>query len=211
MDFLKFVRVQTFSIYNQVAVEAYKQELIRITTPPANLLLEHFLKSNQQKANNKLSSSSSNSNSISNIKSSSNSNNGIDNKLLSLKQKMKTTNSISSNNLNSNKNNKVIEFQLDTTSSPTTTTNNNNNIPQIISPFDNATQKQQAQQQQLPTNQPIIKLATCETTKDFTLENIDKVLDEIRPMLIADGGNVAIVNIDKTTRNIKLLLQGRFR
>ena len=36
------------------------------------------------------------------------------------------------------------------------------------------------------------------------------MLDEIRPMLIADGGNVAIVNIDKTTRNIKLLLQGRF-
>jgi lysyl-tRNA synthetase class 2 len=47
-----------------------------------------------------------------------------------------------------------------------------------------------------------------ETYLDFTKENIDKVLDEIRPYLIQDGGNVAIVDIDKTTRSITLSLQG---
>jgi Fe-S cluster biogenesis protein NfuA len=43
---------------------------------------------------------------------------------------------------------------------------------------------------------------------DFTIENIDTVLDEIRPYLIADGGNVAIVSIDEGTRSIQLALQG---
>jgi Fe-S cluster biogenesis protein NfuA len=47
-----------------------------------------------------------------------------------------------------------------------------------------------------------------ETYLDFTKENIDKVLDEIRPYLIQDGGNVAVVDIDKTTRSITLSLQG---
>jgi Fe-S cluster biogenesis protein NfuA len=43
---------------------------------------------------------------------------------------------------------------------------------------------------------------------DFTKENIDKVLEEVRPYLIADGGNVAVVSIDEETRGIQLLLQG---
>ena len=43
---------------------------------------------------------------------------------------------------------------------------------------------------------------------ELTKENVDKVLDEIRPYLIADGGNVAVVSIDEFTRSISLTLQG---
>ena len=43
---------------------------------------------------------------------------------------------------------------------------------------------------------------------DFTKENVDKVLDEVRPYLIQDGGNVAVVSIDESTRSISLSLQG---
>ncbi|KAG8367481.1 hypothetical protein BUALT_Bualt16G0076500 [Buddleja alternifolia] len=40
----------------------------------------------------------------------------------------------------------------------------------------------------------------------LTAENVDSVLDEIRPYLIADGGNVALHEIDGNI--VKLKLQG---
>lgn len=43
---------------------------------------------------------------------------------------------------------------------------------------------------------------------ELTKPNVDKVLDEVRPYLIADGGNVAVVSIDEKTRSISLVLQG---
>ena len=43
---------------------------------------------------------------------------------------------------------------------------------------------------------------------EFTLENVDKVLDEVRPYLIADGGNVEVVSVDEFTRSVSLTLQG---
>jgi len=43
---------------------------------------------------------------------------------------------------------------------------------------------------------------------EFTFANVDKVLDEVRPYLQADGGNVAVVEVDKVTRGVKLLLEG---
>lgn len=43
---------------------------------------------------------------------------------------------------------------------------------------------------------------------EFTLENVDKVLDEVRPYLIADGGNVGVVSVDEFTRSVSLTLQG---
>ncbi|GMH91057.1 hypothetical protein TrVE_jg5026 [Triparma verrucosa] len=48
------------------------------------------------------------------------------------------------------------------------------------------------------------------STKDlaFTAENVDKVLEEIRPYLISDGGNVAVSHIDEDARNVYLILQG---
>lgn len=43
---------------------------------------------------------------------------------------------------------------------------------------------------------------------EFTKENVDKVLDEVRPYLIADGGNVEVVSVDEFTRSVSLSLQG---
>lgn len=43
---------------------------------------------------------------------------------------------------------------------------------------------------------------------DFTLENVDLVLNEIRPYLISDGGNVSVISIDTKTYTVQLELQG---
>jgi Fe-S cluster biogenesis protein NfuA len=43
-------------------------------------------------------------------------------------------------------------------------------------------------------------------TMALTLENVEKVLDELRPFLMADGGNVEVVEIDGPT--VKVRLQG---
>lgn len=43
---------------------------------------------------------------------------------------------------------------------------------------------------------------------ELTIENVEKVLDEVRPFLIADGGNISIESIDSKTRDIALMLQG---
>ena len=39
-----------------------------------------------------------------------------------------------------------------------------------------------------------------------TLENVEKVLDELRPFLMADGGNVEVVELDGPI--VKVRLQG---
>jgi Fe-S cluster biogenesis protein NfuA len=43
-------------------------------------------------------------------------------------------------------------------------------------------------------------------TMELTNENVEKVLDELRPYLISDGGNVELVDIDGPV--VKLRLQG---
>lgn len=43
---------------------------------------------------------------------------------------------------------------------------------------------------------------------ELTVENVDKVLDEVRPYLISDGGNVSVQNADAETGNVYLLLEG---
>ena len=42
--------------------------------------------------------------------------------------------------------------------------------------------------------------------KALTLENVETVLDELRPFLMADGGNVEVVEIDGPI--VKVRLQG---
>lgn len=42
----------------------------------------------------------------------------------------------------------------------------------------------------------------------FTRENVDKVLEEVRPYLISDGGNVAVDRVDEVTKNVYLVLEG---
>jgi Fe-S cluster biogenesis protein NfuA len=43
-------------------------------------------------------------------------------------------------------------------------------------------------------------------TMELTNENVEKVLDELRPYLMADGGNVELVELDGPI--VKLRLQG---
>ena len=43
---------------------------------------------------------------------------------------------------------------------------------------------------------------------DLTVDNVNKVLDQVRPYLINDGGNVAVVSVDDSSRDITLRLQG---
>lgn len=56
------------------------------------------------------------------------------------------------------------------------------------------------------------KTASVTTTADeqkvFNKENVDKVLDEVRPYLISDGGNVSVERVDEETRNVYLKLEG---
>jgi Fe-S cluster biogenesis protein NfuA len=42
----------------------------------------------------------------------------------------------------------------------------------------------------------------------FNKENVDKVLDEVRPYLISDGGNVSVDRVDVATKNVYLKLEG---
>ena len=46
-------------------------------------------------------------------------------------------------------------------------------------------------------------------TMALTNENVEKVLDELRPFLMADGGNVEVVEIDGPI--VKVRLAGRLR
>lgn len=41
------------------------------------------------------------------------------------------------------------------------------------------------------------------TTKEVT-ENVEKALEEIRPFLISDGGNIKLVSIEETTVTVQL-------
>jgi Fe-S cluster biogenesis protein NfuA len=43
-------------------------------------------------------------------------------------------------------------------------------------------------------------------TMELTTENVEKVLDELRPYLMSDGGNVELVELDGPI--VKLRLQG---
>ena len=72
----------------------------------------------------------------------------------------------------------------------------------IVSPFDES-------------NADADSTATTESTwipdgeeLELTIENVDKVLDEVRPYLISDGGNVSVPKVDADTGNVYLLLEG---
>ena len=45
-------------------------------------------------------------------------------------------------------------------------------------------------------------------TLEFTVDNVDKTLDEVRPYLISDGGNVKVVSVDTASFGVELQLQG---
>lgn len=68
----------------------------------------------------------------------------------------------------------------------------------IISPFESDKAAAAATTSSIVEQQPL----------ELTRENVDKVLDEVRPYLISDGGNVAVHNVDTDTGNVYLVLEG---
>jgi Fe-S cluster biogenesis protein NfuA len=76
----------------------------------------------------------------------------------------------------------------------TNTDDDDDDSGDVISPFDVST---------LP------KASTTTTDKrEFNKETVDQVLDEVRPYLISDGGNVSVERVDEVTRNVYLILEG---
>ena len=85
-----------------------------------------------------------------------------------------------------------------TTSSSVDAANNaNGDDSTIISPFEND-KEAAATTSTIDDQQPL----------ELNRENVDKVLDEVRPYLISDGGNVAVHNVDNETGNVYLVLEG---
>lgn len=75
----------------------------------------------------------------------------------------------------------------------------------MTSPF--ATESSQPPATSVATT-PINTNKNDQNQLEFTYKNVDFVLNEIRPYLIADGGNVAVVSVDEASLSIKLELQG---
>jgi hypothetical protein len=74
---------------------------------------------------------------------------------------------------------------------------------QIVSPFDSESDGGDAvatYNPYKPTDVPVDE----EGPLDLTWENVDKVLEEMRPYLIQDGGNVAISEIDGPVVRLEL-------
>ncbi len=85
---------------------------------------------------------------------------------------------------------------------------NKNEMPNVvISPFE-STNNAATKQPSTPTLNDDDD--NCEILPLFELiiENVDKVLDEVRPYLISDGGNVCVQSVDTETGNIYLQLEG---
>ncbi|KAI3803912.1 hypothetical protein L1987_32077 [Smallanthus sonchifolius] len=106
---------------------------------------------------------------------------------------------------------------LDSSSHPSSTSNSTiNAFPKVssfvgtrISLARGGSCSSKFQFQQLTRRKVVKAVATPESVVDqlpLTAENIEKVLDEVRPYLIADGGNVALHEIDGNV--VRLKLQG---
>jgi Fe-S cluster biogenesis protein NfuA len=69
----------------------------------------------------------------------------------------------------------------------------------IVSPFMNDS---------LGTAQVLTEEKTIKQPLIFNAVNVEKVLDEVRPYLISDGGNVSVQKVDTDKNDIYLLLEG---
>jgi Fe-S cluster biogenesis protein NfuA len=86
------------------------------------------------------------------------------------------------------------------TSTATTSSSSTSQATTIISPFAETTSSNNKTNNKNTTE--------YDTTLPFTIENIDTILNDVRPYLIADGGNVSIINVDVQEQIIYLQLQG---
>eukprot|EP00580_Thalassiosira_gravida_P011317 CAMPEP_0201628642 /NCGR_PEP_ID=MMETSP0493-20130528/3536_1 /ASSEMBLY_ACC=CAM_ASM_000838 /TAXON_ID=420259 /ORGANISM="Thalassiosira gravida, Strain GMp14c1" /LENGTH=248 /DNA_ID=CAMNT_0048099453 /DNA_START=48 /DNA_END=794 /DNA_ORIENTATION=- len=81
----------------------------------------------------------------------------------------------------------------------------------IVSPFDNATDDESSSSSQEAEGEAVATttftpLPNDDEPLELTWDNVDMVLDEMRPYLLQDGGNVAISEIDGPV--VRLELQG---
>ena len=65
----------------------------------------------------------------------------------------------------------------------------------VVSPFNSSAEEEETE---------VIKLGK---TLEFTAENVDSVLNEVRPYLISDGGNVSVKKVEPTETSNKIYLQ----
>jgi hypothetical protein len=77
----------------------------------------------------------------------------------------------------------------------------------IVSPFDNTEDSDESGEGVATAT--YTSLGSDDEPLDLTWENVDMVLEEMRPFLLQDGGNVAISEIDGPI--VKLELQVRLR
>lgn len=75
----------------------------------------------------------------------------------------------------------------------------------IVSPFDNSASDDGSSEASVATG---VATETLEGPLELTWENVEKVLDEMRPFLIQDGGNVAIKEIDGPVVRLELQVSG---
>ena len=68
---------------------------------------------------------------------------------------------------------------------------------EIVSPFDPSSKSKEEDTK-----------TQAEEELALTIENVDKVLDEVRPYLIADGGNVAVEDVKAEEGQVFLKLEG---
>mmetsp|Transcript_37144 Transcript_37144/g.80179 ORF Transcript_37144/g.80179 Transcript_37144/m.80179 type:complete len:243 (-) Transcript_37144:66-794(-) len=116
--------------------------------------------------------------------------------------------------------NTAQSFTLDRANTPSITSKRNNNhyntrCPStfalsrlqmtIVSPFDNATDDDSPEAEAVATA-TYSPLPNDDEPLELTWDNVDMVLDEMRPYLLQDGGNVAISEIDGPV--VRLELQG---
>lgn len=71
----------------------------------------------------------------------------------------------------------------------------------IISPFDESAAGDNSS---VATYTPTAPVESEEEFLDLTMENVELVLDEMRPYLIQDGGNVAVSEIDGPVVRLEL-------
>merc|ERR1740124_562544 len=69
----------------------------------------------------------------------------------------------------------------------------------VISPF--ASNDEESEAEGIHSSTPAEK-------RIFSLETVDTILDEVRPYLISDGGNVSVQSVDMDTKNVYLVLEG---
>jgi Fe-S cluster biogenesis protein NfuA len=88
----------------------------------------------------------------------------------------------------------VEELSSDTAvTTTTTTTTESSSEATVVSPFESS-------KQATATND--------KTQLAFTKENVDQVLEEVRPYLISDGGNVSVEKVDEEMNDVYLKLEG---